>query len=174
MIILEPSHQLPPPTAGHPKGHLGAPWPSAISTAFRLRDNALSKTPFEPTAGRWAAYLDSSNRGPFRWGDPFNLRLDPVTISYPRHEPSRGIGGEPKRSVDGQPRSPSNNRGQTVGRQATQRVNLPSGGSFSNITEDVRQYAAEQALSEEEGLQKDMAEKSKEFIEAGAEVYAKA
>jgi len=42
------------------------------------------------------------------------------------------------------------------------------------ITEDVRKYAAEQANSEEEALAKWMAEKSKEFVEKGAEVYAKA
>ena len=42
------------------------------------------------------------------------------------------------------------------------------------ITEDVREYAAEQAISEEEVLQKGMEDKSKEFVEKGAEVYAKA
>lgn len=42
------------------------------------------------------------------------------------------------------------------------------------ITEDVRKYAAEQAISEEEALQRGMDEKSKEFAEAGAKVYAKA
>ena len=73
-----------------------------------------------------------------------------------RHEPSRGIGGE------------------AANRQAARRVNLPSGGRFSNITEDVRKYAAEQAISEEEALQRGMAEKSKEFVEAGAEVYTTA
>ena len=42
------------------------------------------------------------------------------------------------------------------------------------ITEDVRKYAAEQAISEEEALGKGMAEKSREFVENGAEVYAQA
>jgi phosphomethylpyrimidine synthase len=42
------------------------------------------------------------------------------------------------------------------------------------ITEDVRKFAAEQGLVEEEALQKGMAEKSVEFVEKGAEVYAKA
>ncbi len=42
------------------------------------------------------------------------------------------------------------------------------------ITEDVRRYAAEQAISEEEALAKGMEEKSKEFVEAGAEVYTTA
>ena len=41
------------------------------------------------------------------------------------------------------------------------------------ITEDVRKYAAEQAISEEEAVKKGMEEKSKEFVEKGAEVYAK-
>ena len=47
-------------------------------------------------------------------------------------------------------------------------------GKFVKITEDVRKYAAEQAISEEEALQRGMKEKSKEFVEAGAEVYATA
>jgi phosphomethylpyrimidine synthase len=42
------------------------------------------------------------------------------------------------------------------------------------ITEDVRKYAAEQAISEEEALQRGMDEKSREFTEMGAEVYTKA
>ncbi len=46
--------------------------------------------------------------------------------------------------------------------------------SIVNITEDVRKYAAEQAISEEEALKKGMEEKSKEFAEAGAELYTKA
>jgi len=42
------------------------------------------------------------------------------------------------------------------------------------ITKDVRKYAAEQAISEEEALKRGMEEKSKEFVESGAEVYTKA
>ena len=41
-------------------------------------------------------------------------------------------------------------------------------------TEDVRKYAAEQGIAEEEALKKGMEEKSKEFVNAGAEVYPKA
>ncbi|WP_395719634.1 hypothetical protein [Prosthecobacter sp.] len=95
-----------------------------------------------------------------------------------RHEPSRGIGGE------------------TDKREAfARRAAVPSGGNAVNITEDVRKYAAEpsgarqiirrmtrrasrpasqQAISEEEALQHGMAEKSKEFVESGAEVYHQA
>lgn len=92
-----------------------------------------------------------------------------------RHEPSRGIEGEPKRSGDSPPRLNPFNRGQTDKREAfASRAAVPSGGNTFNITEDVRKYAAEQAISEEEALQRGMVEKSKEFVEAGAEVYAKA
>jgi phosphomethylpyrimidine synthase len=41
------------------------------------------------------------------------------------------------------------------------------------ITEDVRKYAIEVGLSEQEALKAGMEEKSKEFVEAGAEVYIK-
>ena len=39
------------------------------------------------------------------------------------------------------------------------------------ITPDVRKYAAEQGIAEEKAL--DVEVKSKEFVEKGAEVYAK-
>ena len=42
------------------------------------------------------------------------------------------------------------------------------------ITEDVRKYAAEQQLTEDEALQAGMEQKSREFGEAGAQIYAKA
>jgi phosphomethylpyrimidine synthase len=56
------------------------------------------------------------------------------------------------------------------------RFNSMCGPHFCSmkITEDVRKYAAEQAISEEEALAKGMAENSKEFVESGAEVYANA
>ncbi len=38
------------------------------------------------------------------------------------------------------------------------------------ITEDVRQYAAEQGFSENEALAKGLKEKSAEFVEKGSEV----
>jgi len=42
------------------------------------------------------------------------------------------------------------------------------------ITEDVRKYAAEQGVTEQKALEQGMKDKSKEFIEKGSEVYARA
>ncbi len=42
------------------------------------------------------------------------------------------------------------------------------------ITEDVREYSAEQGLNEKEALAKGMAEKFEVFVEKGSELYAKA
>lgn len=41
-------------------------------------------------------------------------------------------------------------------------------------TEDVRKYAAEQGISENEALEKGLKEKSAESVEKSAQVYAKA
>ena len=42
------------------------------------------------------------------------------------------------------------------------------------ITEEIRKYAAEQGIAEEEALKRRMEEKSREFTEKGSELYAKA
>ncbi len=42
------------------------------------------------------------------------------------------------------------------------------------ITEDIRKYAAELGIAEEAALKRGMEEKSKEFVEKGAEVYSQA
>ena len=53
--------------------------------------------------------------------------------------------------------------------------NTRSGHScLMKITEDVRKYAAEQGVSDQEALQKGMEEKSRELTEKGSELYAKA
>ncbi len=41
------------------------------------------------------------------------------------------------------------------------------------ITEDVRKFAAEQGVSEEEALKKGLEAKSQEFVDKGAELYSK-
>lgn len=42
------------------------------------------------------------------------------------------------------------------------------------ITEDVRKYAADQEVTEEQALQSGMEQKAREFSNAGAEIYQKA
>ena len=42
------------------------------------------------------------------------------------------------------------------------------------ISQDVRDYAATQGVSENEALEKGMQEKSEEFVKQGAEIYRKA
>jgi phosphomethylpyrimidine synthase len=41
------------------------------------------------------------------------------------------------------------------------------------ITEDVRKYATEHGVNEQDALQKGMEEKAREFVHKGAEIYAK-
>ena len=41
------------------------------------------------------------------------------------------------------------------------------------ITEDVRKYAAEQGITEDAAIEEGLKEKSAEFVEKGAELYAK-
>ena len=53
------------------------------------------------------------------------------------------------------------------------RRNFSEGGCSIRITEDVRKYAADQGLSEEEAVKTGLNEKAKEFIKKGSEVYAK-
>jgi phosphomethylpyrimidine synthase len=87
-----------------------------------------------------------------RWEDQFNLGLDPVTARLFHDE--------------------------TLPQDGAKTAHFCSmcGPHFCSmkISEDVRQYAAAQGIAEEEALEKGMAEKSKEFAEAGAEVYCPA
>ena len=53
------------------------------------------------------------------------------------------------------------------------RRSLGEGGCSMRITEDVRRFAAEQKLTEDEALRAGLEQKAKEFVEKGAEVYAK-
>jgi phosphomethylpyrimidine synthase len=41
------------------------------------------------------------------------------------------------------------------------------------ITEDVRKFAAEHGMTDAEAIESGMQEKRREFLESGAEVYAK-
>ena len=91
----------------------------------------------------------SKARFEFRWEDHFNLSLDPETARAYHDE--------------------------TLSHDSFKDAKFCSmcGPKFCSmrISEDVRQYAAEQGLSEEEAVEKGMQEKSREFAEQDAEIY---
>jgi phosphomethylpyrimidine synthase len=137
-----------------PKEHLGLPNKQDVKEGvitYKLAAHAADLAKGHPGA----QYRDnalSKARFEFRWEDQFNLGLDP--------ERAREFHDE------------------TLPQEGAKTAHFCSmcGPHFCSmkITEDVRKYAAEQAISEEEALKKGMEEKSKEFVKKGAEVYAKA
>ena len=136
-----------------PKEHLGLPNRDDVKAgviAYKIAAHAADLAKGHPGA----QYRDnalSKARFEFRWRDQFNLGLDPVTALKYHDEtlPAEGAKSAHFCSMCG-----------------------PQFCSMK-ITEDVRKYAADLGLKQEEALQKGMKEKSKEFVEKGAEVYAK-
>jgi phosphomethylpyrimidine synthase len=136
-----------------PKEHLGLPDKKDVKDgviAYKIAAHAADLAKGHPGA----QYRDnalSKARFEFRWEDQFNLSLDPVTAREFHDE--------------------------TLPQDGAKTAHFCSmcGPHFCSmkITEDVRKYAAEQGIAEEEALKKGMEEKSKEFVEKGAEVYAK-
>jgi phosphomethylpyrimidine synthase len=136
-----------------PKEHLGLPDKKDVKDgviAYKVAAHAADLAKGHPGA----QYRDnalSKARFEFRWEDQFNLSLDPVTAREFHDE--------------------------TLPQEGAKSAHFCSmcGPHFCSmkITEDVRKYAAEQGMSEEEALKRGMEEKSKEFVEKGAEVYAK-
>jgi phosphomethylpyrimidine synthase len=137
-----------------PKEHLGLPDKKDVKDgviAYKIAAHAADLAKGHPGA----QYRDnalSKARFEFRWEDQFNLSLDPVTAREFHDE--------------------------TLPQEGAKTAHFCSmcGPHFCSmkITEDVRKYAAEQGIAEEEALKKGMEAKSKEFVEKGAEVYAKA
>jgi phosphomethylpyrimidine synthase len=136
-----------------PKEHLGLPNKKDVKDgviAYKIAAHAADLAKGHPGA----QYRDnalSKARFEFRWEDQFNLSLDPVTAREFHDE--------------------------TLPQEGAKTAHFCSmcGPHFCSmkITEDVRKYAAEQGIAEEEALRKGMEAKSKEFVEKGAEVYAK-
>ena len=101
-----------------------------------------------------AQYRDnalSKARFEFRWEDQFNLGLDPVR--------SREFHDE------------------TLPQEGAKTAHFCSmcGPHFCSmkISEDVRKFAAEQGITEEEAVERGMEEKSKEFKDRSGEIYSK-
>ena len=137
-----------------PKEHLGLPNKKDVKDgviAYKIAAHAADLAKGHPSA-RYRDDALSKARFEFRWEDQFNLSLDPVTAREFHDE--------------------------TLPQEGAKLAHFCSmcGPHFCSmkITEDVRKYAAEQGIKEEEALKLGMEEKSKEFVEQGAEVYAKA
>ncbi|MGD0086153.1 MAG: phosphomethylpyrimidine synthase ThiC [Verrucomicrobiota bacterium] len=137
-----------------PKEHLGLPDKKDVKDgviAYKIVAHAADLAKGHPGA----QYRDnalSKARFEFRWEDQFNLSLDPVTAREFHDE--------------------------TLPQDGAKTAHFCSmcGPHFCSmkITEDVRKYAAEQGIAEEEALKKGMEAKAKEFAEKGNELYAKA
>ena len=137
-----------------PKEHLGLPNKKDVKDGvitYKIAAHAADLAKGHPGA----QYRDnalSKARFEFRWEDQFNLALDPETAREFHDE--------------------------TLPQEGAKTAHFCSmcGPHFCSmkITEDVRKYAAEQGIAEEAALAQGMEEKSKEFVEKGAEVYAKA
>jgi phosphomethylpyrimidine synthase len=137
-----------------PKEHLGLPNKKDVKDGvitYKLAAHAADLAKGHPGAQVRDNAL-SKARFEFRWEDQFNLSLDPDTAREFHDEtlPAEGAKSAHFCSMCG-----------------------PHFCSMK-ITEDVRQYAASQGLSDEEALSKGMEEKSKEFAEKGAELYQQA
>jgi phosphomethylpyrimidine synthase len=136
-----------------PKEHLGLPNKKDVKDgviAYKIAAHAADLAKGHPGA----QYRDnalSKARFEFRWEDQFNLSLDPVTAREFHDE--------------------------TLPQEGAKTAHFCSmcGPHFCSmkITEDIRKYAAEQGVSEQEALRKGMEEKSREFTEKGAELYVK-
>jgi phosphomethylpyrimidine synthase len=136
-----------------PKEHLGLPNKKDVKDGvitYKIAAHAADLAKGHPGA-QYRDNAISKARFEFRWEDQFNLALDPVTAREFHDE--------------------------TLPQDGAKTAHFCSmcGPHFCSmkITEDVRKYAAEQGIAEEEALKQGMEEKSKEFVEKGAEVYAK-
>jgi phosphomethylpyrimidine synthase len=134
-----------------PKEHLGLPDKNDVKSgviAYKLAAHAADLAKGHPGA-QYRDNAISKARFEFRWEDQFNLGLDPETARAFHDEtlPAEGAKSAHFCSMCG-----------------------PHFCSMK-ITEDVRKYAAEQGITNEDAITQGMADKSREFVESGAEVY---
>ena len=137
-----------------PKEHLGLPNKKDVKDgviAYKIAAHAADLAKGHPGAHLWDDAM-SKARFEFRWEDQFNLAMDPDTAREFHDEtlPAEGAKVAHFCSMCG-----------------------PHFCSMK-ISQDVREYAATHGLEEEEALSAGMAEKSREFETAGAEIYHQA
>jgi phosphomethylpyrimidine synthase len=137
-----------------PKEHLGLPNKKDVKDgviAYKIAAHAADLAKGNPGA-QYRDNAISKARFEFRWEDQFNLSLDPETALAFHDE--------------------------TLPMEGAKSAHFCSmcGPHFCSmkITEDVRKFAAEQKLSEDQALQAGLEQKAREFTEAGAEIYSKA
>jgi len=137
-----------------PKEHLGLPNKKDVKDgviAYKIAAHAADLAKGHPSARERDDAL-SKARFEFRWEDQFNLGFDPLTAREFHDE--------------------------TLPQEGSKLAHFCSmcGPHFCamKITEDVRKYAAEQGVSEDEALKKGMEERAREFVKKGAEIYSKA
>ena len=137
-----------------PKEHLGLPNKKDVKDGvitYKIAAHAADLAKGHPGAQERDNVI-SKARFEFRWEDQFNLSLDPETAREFHDE--------------------------TLPQEGAKKAHFCSmcGPHFCSmkITEDVRQYAREKGVTEEEALRVGMDEKSDEFKEAGSEVYSTA
>ncbi len=137
-----------------PKEHLGLPDKKDVKDgviAYKIAAHAADLAKGHPAARQRDDSL-SKARFEFRWEDQFNLSLDPETAREFHDE--------------------------TLPQESAKAAHFCSmcGPHFCSmkITEEVRQYAASQGVTESQALERGLEEKAREFRERGAEVYPQA
>jgi len=137
-----------------PKEHLGLPNKKDVKDgiiAYKIAAHAADLAKGHPGAQIRDNAL-SKARFEFRWADQFNLSLDPDTAKDFHDE--------------------------TLPKDSAKLAHFCSmcGPHFCSmkITQDVRDYAAKQGVSEQEALKQGMQEKAVQFVKQGAEIYKKA
>ena len=137
-----------------PKEHLGLPNKQDVKDGlivYRIAAHAADLAKGHPRAREWDDAL-SKARFEFRWEDQFNLSLDPETARAYHDETMPAEGAKVAHFCS------------------------MCGPKFCSmeITQQIRDYAAEKGITEEAALTEGMNEKSGEFLDKGAEVYVKA
>ncbi len=137
-----------------PKEHLGLPDKDDVKDgiiAYKIAAHAADLAKGHPGAQIRDNAL-SKARFEFRWEDQFNLGLDPDKAKAFHDE--------------------------TLPQEGAKLAHFCSmcGPHFCSmkITQDVREFAEAQGLSEQDALEKGMEQKAVEFVQAGAEIYRKA
>lgn len=134
-----------------PKEHLGLPNKQDVKEGvitYKIAAHAADLAKGHPQARVWDDAM-SKARFEFRWEDQFNLAMDPDTARAYHDE--------------------------TLPAPAAKKAHFCSmcGPKFCSmkITQDIRRYAEEKGLNEEQALHTGMQEKSEEFREGGSAIY---